>query len=639
MTPESPDEGTAESGETSRPQRPTQTEWSFGILLAVVLVSATVLRVVLFARGHLSFNADMADGGIGALRLLHGGPHSVFVPGQNYNGDLWSYYFLPFHMVFPPSVALLCLGVIPLTLTIGVSLLWMVQVLFRSRVWAFATMAIFLFPSPMVLAWTIHSGSHYIFVFIGISLGTALLARIVQTFDTEGWSRSNALRLLLFGFICGFCHWAHFCMLIFFVAVAMTLLLFPAKILKLAGVWSPLSTQRRGWDHLSGTVQLILLAVLVLLTRVLIAGSPNPEHPNLFHLLISAMSLSLLRCLISVLTPDDAPRRRLIPLLFFPALWIGALPVIWYIHGTGREILNVGGFVQSWAEFTMHLRAALLEGFPVLLGFRHDHGNPVLGVPFAVRVSSLGLGGICLVGLPFAAAIALRRKSPAAFGLTLACSVLLVQMLVYSASVHAWFAANPRYLLLVYWSYVITLGGFTAWLMKALPLRLKWLGTVPLLLQMITNVWLCFDMPRREIAGWSGEDVAERALIEYLKDNGYDHVSCRFDSNGHWPAHELTYIAQEDVIFAPSAEPGRARIRNPQYQVQVDQADSLVYLMPHGSPDVQMWFFLTANEVSFEVTTFGAFTVFSELEPDILHDMTLSEYEALSPASVPAQGQ
>jgi hypothetical protein len=612
-----------------------QASW---VLFALILVTAAAFRIVLYRLGHFGFDADQADGGILALRFLGGGPHTVFVTGQNYNGNIWPHYFLPLHLIFPPSVALMRLGVLPLTLAIGASLFWMIREVFGNLLWAFVSMTLFLFPSSMMVQWTMHSGSHYIFVLIGINLATVFLGRALRGQGVGDARSATARRLLGFGFVGGFCYWVHFSMLIYLLAALVAVLAHPRHAAELTGLWRPDAGTRRGLDPLSAAVQLAFLFSLAMLTHTLLVGAPSGEQPSVLPALSVALALLALRLEVSWRVGREARAWHLVPLAAFVGLWVGASPVIWHIHGLGLEILPVEGHVDSWRQFLTHLRAALVEGVPVLLGFRHDFGHVAAGVWIGSRGFALGVGAACLVVLPIAAAAARLRRSHLSFGLSLASALLILQLLAFSYSQHGWFAANPRYIMPVQWAAVVAMGGAAAGLAHRVGRSVRWLALVPVVGLVGHSVWLNLDSPRYDMVGWSGEAPDERDLINFLLAHDLHRVSTRFDIShgyGHWAAYPLTYIAGEEVIFAPSDEPGHARIRSQYYQVVVNSAPRLAYLLPTGDEADTMTQYLTARSVSCETAVCGRFTVFYDLRPDILHDLRASDYEKQTSRSDP----
>ena len=83
---------------------------SYGIWAGIIIVAATLLRLVLIAQGWPHSNADEDTMGIMGIHIAYNGAHPIFFYGQHYMGSLEAYIAAGFFRLFGASVFTLRLG-------------------------------------------------------------------------------------------------------------------------------------------------------------------------------------------------------------------------------------------------------------------------------------------------------------------------------------------------------------------------------------------------------------------------------------------------------------------------------------------------------------------------------------------------
>ncbi len=83
---------------------------SYGIWACIIIVLATLLRIVLIAQGWPHSNADEDTMGIMAMHIAYHGEHPIFFYGQHYMGTLEAYLAAAFFHLLGASVFSLRLG-------------------------------------------------------------------------------------------------------------------------------------------------------------------------------------------------------------------------------------------------------------------------------------------------------------------------------------------------------------------------------------------------------------------------------------------------------------------------------------------------------------------------------------------------
>ncbi|MBN1476861.1 hypothetical protein JXA47_08910 [Candidatus Sumerlaeota bacterium] len=623
------------------PAEPGRARWPL-LILGAMVVGGIVFRVHLFLTGRFGFDSDQAISGIGALRILREGDLRIFMAGQHWNGDLLALYLAPLHLIFDPSPALMRLAMLPWAVMIWLTTYLCGRALFRSERWALCAAALMIFPASMMTNWTTRPSANYEMVLIAIGVVAILLVRLSSGLLDEGWSRGNLIRGFALGFTLGFSFWCSFSMLSTFLAVAFTLLLFPSVLWRFAGFSLCGSEAVRGplVHAVSHFVQAGFLISALAMTHILLIHSGDvrigPVEIGLDHLRKPAALAGLflaLRLLLSALSLGGPLRSHLAPLVLFAGLWLGALPVIIHNMGEGHEIFfQREGVVSDLSTVLAQLWSVFERGIPILLGFRHDHLWPVTGIPLAVRAATLGLGYLALaVMIVRWAVVRVRGMSPMALGLTFVVMQGVMTIGLFSISSVGWVIDNPRYIMPVAWVIAMAMGCLVD-LLSRIHRALGRLGVALVAATIAFNIGTCLDKSPREGYDWWGITRDDHRLLDFLRERGIDRVSCRFDPEGYWSSYRLTYIADEEILFAPQEEPMGRNNRSERYQREVDGAESPAYLFTTARESAAMGLYLVVSrEVSLEYEEIGTYHLFHGLEPDVLHDMTRDEYIADNP--------
>jgi hypothetical protein len=633
---------TDESSDISAvPEPSVRSRWPLLILGAMVL-GGVAFRVHLFFSGRLGFDSDQAISGIGALRILREGKLLVYMAGQSWNGDLLSLCLVPLHLIFDPSPVLMRMAMLVPAVLIWVTTYLCGRALFRSELWALCASALMIFPAAMMTDWTTRPSANYEMVLIAISVVALLLVRLCSTLVDDGWTRGNLIRGFALGFTLGFGFWCSFTLLSVHLAVAFTLLLFPSLLWRVAGFSLTGQAASRGplVHAVSHLIQAGLLVFLVAMTHILLIHSGDvqigPVEIGLEHLRKPAALAGLflaMRLVLSAVFLRGSLRSHLAPLVLFGGLWLGALPVIIHNMGEGNEILfQREGAVTNFATVLAQLRSVFDRGIPILLGFHHDHMWSVESIPRSVRVVFLGLGYLALGVMVVRWVVTrIRGMSPMALGLTFIVMQGVMTIALFSISSVGWLIDNPRYIMPVTWVVAMAMGSLVH-LLSRIHCALGWFGVLLVAATAVFNIGTCLDKPPRSGFDWRGIPRDDHQLLDFLEERGIDRVSCRFNLHGYWSAYRLTYIANEEIMFAPQVEPMNHTIRSQRYQREVDGAETLAYMLPSDHQSVAMGLYLVVSrEVSLEYQEIGQYGVFFHLEPDVLHDMTRDEYFADNP--------
>jgi hypothetical protein len=196
--------------------------------------------------------------------------------------------------------------------------------------------------------------------------------------------------------------------------------------------------------------------------------------------------------------------------------------------------------------------------------------------------------------------------------------MIVMQTVSFTLSAHAYIVADPRYLISLYVIFAMGAGG-----LLALAGRLVWPGprraAIALAGLMTLQCWSCLDMPRTEVAGWTGENRADREVIDHLTVAGADRVSCRFSEQDYWLAYKLTYIAGESIIFAPAPREDRLCNRSERYQREVDEAPQRAYLILAGE-DQAVRDYLDRAGATYRRDSNRGYVWFTAVTPDVLAD-------------------
>lgn len=270
-------------------------------------------------------------------------------------------------------------------------------------------------------------------------------------------------------------------------------------------------------------------------------------------------------------------------------------------------------------------------GIPILLGFFHNWRADVGGLPEWGRWA---VHGIYWAGLLYAVGAVVRARATGRHrmeGLWFFLILLGVVLAMFSVSARGGLIAEPRYVLILYFVFVMAVGCMVSRLHRA--------GGMPALLArlllgvlLVANIWTCVDMPRLPLAPWTGIDRGDLQLIAELKQRGITRVSCRFSEHGYWLAYRLTYEAREEIVFAPADFPGGYVIRSRRYQRAVDGAPGRAYMVvAQEAPALEAR--IRREGATFKTLRVADNVVFHDVEPDVLDRIPWQEYLAAQRAA------
>jgi hypothetical protein len=461
---------TDRSGETARAW-----PWDW-LILGVLAVAGVAFRLFLLRTGRLGFDSDQAVTGVGALRMLQGGPLHAIVPGNSWGGDTLTYLFIPHHLIFEPSVTLMRAGVLPYTVLLWITFHWAIQRTLDSRIWALAASAALIFPSPMVLDWTMHSGSLYILVLIALNLIFPPFVSLVQSLPERGWDTRNHTRAAAIGLVFGFALWCHFTAVVMSLACIATALFHPRRLALVVGLAEspspPISP--RFTRFAAGALQIAMLITLVLLTRLLLIGG-HIYHLGPVDLKVRHLGNPLTLFLILLVARRAMAARfgwsALAPLgivTLCVSMWIGALPLVLHLHVHHAVPFGLGGAVGSLSTFWKQFTSIFTIAHPVITGTLADFAVP-LALPAVIRVSALALGWISLFALLSLACVAWTRRTGRGTPLLFILLLLLIQFAVFSISALGVLAVNPRYLFFFIWVQLVAHGALVHLLWRRNP--------------------------------------------------------------------------------------------------------------------------------------------------------------------------
>ncbi|MCX7717797.1 MAG: hypothetical protein N2111_05245 [Candidatus Sumerlaeaceae bacterium] len=603
-------------------------------VLAYILLGAAAWRVFLFLSGRLPFDADQAQFGIGALRVLREGRHEIFIPGQNYAGDFWSYWFALLHLVMPASVAVMRLGMIPIVLIEISALYWAARRMFGDPRWALGAAAVMAFPPSAVMDLSMRSSVIMRAPLLAFLIAAGLLIPLIRRLQTAT-RRSDAevtptdlLTVLGASLALGWGYWGSPAGLMYVFVIGLAALAFPRAAFTLLGLVRAKETTAKPAARLAANLlQVLHVALLVRLVHWLFLGNAGPGvlpisqqgHPPVFLAGITLMVFLARLGLGFALGEGVRPRVLAIPMAGL-GLQLGAAPVLWHQWVLDRAIMSPAARVETLGQAFQQFRSLIVTTIPILSGNLHNWGVEPAGLPSAVRTVLLATAIALLSGVVLAAVHARASRRPSAAGLTLVASMVIVQTVACALSSHGSLAAEPRYALSLYVMMALAAGGLLAF-----GGHLIWPGpqrsAVALAGLLALNGWSCLDMPRREIAGWSGEDRADRELLDYLTVARVDRVSCRFSDHDYWLAYKLVYIAGETIIFAPAFRGDRLYNRSERYQREVDEAPERAYLMLAGEESAVRKY-LDQVGARYQLNSNRGYLWFTHVKPDVLADLS-----------------
>ncbi|MBN1518141.1 hypothetical protein JXA32_16385 [Candidatus Sumerlaeota bacterium] len=549
-----------------------------GIGLAALLAAAAAFRIYLFLQNKFAIDSDQAIAGIGALRLLAGGKHYCMLPGQNYNGETYTYYLLPFHLFFEPSAALLRLGMLPLTLLLIASTWMAARSVFNSRAWAWGAALMVAVSPSMVTDWLMRSSSLYIVDIICLNFSLMLFHWMLHAPPELQWTRRKQAAALLCGFLLGFGQWAHQSMAIVILAEILACLILPSHF-SFLGVLHPFrSERRRDWRQwLPGNVvQLALIGTCLGLTALfLYGGLPHHLLPHGAMKILAPAAVVLLgaRWALARWLEREKPWYYLSPALFFAGIWLGALPIVFYIWVHDNQVLSAE-FVKDFATMRQQFYAIFHTALPILLGSRQNW-NTAFPAPlwWKIAVSTIhGCGVLCLMG---AIVQSLWRRQTPSFSVVAILLIAIIQILLISATTQGSFMLEPRYTLNLYWICAISFGALLGGLARLgqNSTKMRWIAIAAALLLMAAvlpfNVWNCLHGPPKRTVGTTGLYADEIQLMDRMRELNLHRAVCVFPGESYWFCYKWSYLSGEEFIFAQINDPNLAYVRSNRYQREV----------------------------------------------------------------------
>ena len=201
---------------------------SYGIWAGVIIVVATLLRLVLIAQGWPHSNADEDTMGIMGMHIAYNGAHPIFFYGQHYMGTLEAYIAAAFFRLFGASVFTLRLGPV-LMFALFLANMYLLTSLLYTKKLALITIVLLTVGSSIMLDTEIVAiGGYPELLFFG-SLSLLLASWLVLSSDQYSSPRNRLWRLIAYGcwgLVVGVGFWSDFLMLSFILVSGLLLLAF-----------------------------------------------------------------------------------------------------------------------------------------------------------------------------------------------------------------------------------------------------------------------------------------------------------------------------------------------------------------------------------------------------------------------------
>ena len=201
---------------------------SCGISACLIIVVATLLRLVLIAQGWPHTNADEGTMGIMGLHIAYNGEHPIFFYGQHYMGTLEAYIAAMFFHLFGASVFTLRLGPV-LMFALFLTNMYLLGSLLYSKKLALITLVLLTLGSSIMLNTELVAlGGYPELLFLG-SLALLIATWLVLSLDQYSSSRKRLWRLAaygLLGLVIGIGFWSDFLMLTFILVTGLLLTVF-----------------------------------------------------------------------------------------------------------------------------------------------------------------------------------------------------------------------------------------------------------------------------------------------------------------------------------------------------------------------------------------------------------------------------
>ncbi len=201
---------------------------SYGIWACIIIVVATLLRVVLIAQGWPHSNSDEDTMGIMGMHIAYNGEHPIFFYGQQYMGTLQAYVAAAFFRIFGASVFTLRLGPVLMFALFLANMYLLTSLLYTKKLALITLVLLTLGSSIMLDTELVAIGGYPELLFFG-SLSLLLATWLVLSFDHYSSPRRRVWRLIAYacwGFVVGIGFWSDFLMLAFILVSGLLLLVF-----------------------------------------------------------------------------------------------------------------------------------------------------------------------------------------------------------------------------------------------------------------------------------------------------------------------------------------------------------------------------------------------------------------------------
>ncbi|HEY6285618.1 MAG TPA: hypothetical protein VIX20_08150, partial [Ktedonobacteraceae bacterium] len=200
----------------------------YGIWACIIIVVATLLRIVLIAQGWPHSNADEETMGLIGRHIAYNGEHPIFFYGQQYMGTLEAYVAAAFFRIFGVSVFTLRLGPVLMFALFLANMYLLTSLLYTKKLALITLVLLTLGSSIMLDTELVAIGGYPELLFFG-SLALLLATWLVLSFDQYSSPRRRVWRLIAFtcwGFVVGIGFWSDFLMLAFILVSGLLLLVF-----------------------------------------------------------------------------------------------------------------------------------------------------------------------------------------------------------------------------------------------------------------------------------------------------------------------------------------------------------------------------------------------------------------------------
>ena len=201
---------------------------AYGIFAFLIIVLATLLRILLIAWGWPHSNADEDTMGIMAMHIAYKGEHPIFFYGQHYMGTLEAYLGGAFFRLFGISVFSLRLGTVLFFALFLVSMYDLTSLLYTKKLALITLVLLGIGSSIMLETEIVALGGYPELLFFG-SLSMLLACWLALTYDQYSSPSRRLWRSIAYGcwgLVAGLGFWSDFLMLVFILSSGLLLVLF-----------------------------------------------------------------------------------------------------------------------------------------------------------------------------------------------------------------------------------------------------------------------------------------------------------------------------------------------------------------------------------------------------------------------------